>query len=314
MLQTPAATPSSRRAAIAFLLASAFCGTLETVFIRMIGDGLGVGQILLVRAGAQILLTAVLGGMFTGSGITMLRTHRLMGHLTRGSLAAVAWWCYFMSFRSLDLPLATTISFSSQLWLLVLAWPVLGERVTPERAAMALLGFAGVVVAVEVWQPTTLDWRISYGLCGSFLGAVMTLITRSLSATERTITIMFYMALMVFLSAIPQAAITWKPISAPQAGLLVLLSLSGTCATYCMVEAYRRAEASSLAPYPYSRFVFAAILGFALFGDPLKPATMVGAVMIALSNVLPVLLARRRREATARAAAGDAKGRQPAGE
>jgi drug/metabolite transporter (DMT)-like permease len=281
------------RYAAAFLIAASLLGTLETVFIRMIGDSLAVGQTLLVRAGAQVVLTAILGGMFTGSGITMLRTKRVKGHLARGTLAAVAWWCYFMSFRSLELPLATTISFSSQLFLLVLAWPVLGERVTLQRAAMALLGFAGVVVAVELWEPTHLDWRILYGLTGSFLGAIMILITRSLSFTERTETIMFYMALVVFLSAIPQAALTWKPIQAKDVGLLVLLSLSGTAATYCVVEAYRRAEASALAPYPYSRFVFAAGFGFVLFGDTLRPATFVGAAMIALSNVLPILLSRR---------------------
>ena len=283
------------RYAAAFLIAASLLGTLETVFIRMIGDSLAVGQTLLVRAGAQLVVMAILGGMFTGSGITMLRTKRVKGHLARGTLAAVAWWCYFMSFRSLELPLATTISFSSQLFLLVLAWPVLGERVTLQRVAMALLGFAGVVVAVELWEPTHLDWRILYGLTGSFLGAIMILITRSLSFTERTETIMFYMALVVFISAIPQAALTWKPIQAKDIGLLALLSISGTAATYCVVEAYRRAEASALAPYPYSRFVFAAGFGFVLFGDPLRPATLVGAAMIALSNILPLLLARRAR-------------------
>jgi formate dehydrogenase len=60
-------------------------------------------------------------------------------------------------------------------------------------------------------------------------------------------------------------------------------------------EAYRRAEASSLAPYPYTRFVFAAVLGYFIFSDPIRPATLVGAVMIALSNVLPIVLARRKK-------------------
>ncbi len=295
------------RYAAAFLIAASLLGTLETVFIRIIGDSLAIGQILLVRAGAQVLLTAILGGMFTGSGITMLRTKRIKGHFARGSLAAIAWWCYFMSFRSLELPLATTISFSSQLFLLVLAWPVLGERVTMERAAMALLGFAGVVIAVELWQPTRLDWRILYGLTGSFLGAIMILITRSLSFTERTDTIMFYMATVVFLSAIPQAALTWKPLDAANMGLLILLSLSGTAATYCFVEAYRRAEASALAPYPYSRFIFAAGFGYALFGDALRPATLVGAAMIALSNILPILRSRRKRAAAALQQGSDEK-------
>jgi drug/metabolite transporter (DMT)-like permease len=281
------------RIAATFLICAALFGTFETVFIRLIGDRLGVGQMLLVRSGAQVIFVSILGGMLTGKGVGMLRTQRLRGHLARGSLAAIAWWCYFMSFRSLGLPLATTLSFSTQLFLLVLAWPMLGERVTGECVAMALLGFCGVVVAVELWNPTGLDWRVIYGLTGSCLGAMMILITRSLSFTERTETIMFYMALVVFISAIPQAMLDWRPLGAHDLALLLLLSMTGTTATFCMVEAYKRAEASALAPFPYSRLVFAAVLGHFIFNDPVKPATLAGAGLIALSNILPVLRARR---------------------
>lgn len=289
------------RVAATFLICAALFATIESACVRLIGERLSLGQMLMVRAGFQVLLAGVLGGLFTGRGTAMLRTKRIGGHFSRGFLASVSWWCYFMSFRSLDLPLATTLSFSSQLFLLLLAWPVLGERITGERVMLALIGFAGVLVAVEIWQPTGLDWRVSYGLVSACLGATMVLITRSLSFTERTETIMFYMAVMVFLSAAPQAWLDWRPVQPGDVGILVLLSITGTMGTFCMVEAYRRAEASALAPYPYSRLVFAAILGHFLFNDPLKPATLAGAGLIALSNLLPFIRARRaqRRQETA---------------
>lgn len=277
------------------LVGASFFGTLETVFIRLIGEQMSLGQILLFRAGAQVVLVSLLAGAFTGNGLSVMRTKRIWGHLSRGCLASVAWWCAFMSFRTLELPLATTLSFSSQLFLLVLAWPMLGERVTPARVAATLLGLSGVLVALEMWKPSGLDWRVSYGLTSAFLGAIMILITRSLTFTERTDTIMFYLAGVVFLSAIPQAIVTWRPMEFRDMAFLAGLSLSGTLATYLFVEAYRRAEASALAPYPYSRFVFAAVLGYFIFSDPIRPATLVGAVMIALSNVLPIVLARRKK-------------------
>ncbi|WP_293858304.1 DMT family transporter [uncultured Alsobacter sp.] len=281
------------RIAATLLITAAFFGTIEATFIRLIGDRLGLGQMLVFRSGAQVLLVCALGGMFTGKGVGMLRTHRLKGHLARGSLAAIVWYCTFMNFRSLDMPLATTLSFSSQLFILLLAWPVIGERITREKAAMAGIGFLGVVVAVELWNPSGLDWRISYGLTGSCLGALMILITRSLSLTEKTETIMFYMAFIVFLSAVPQAALDWRPIDSTLLAELVMLSVFGTTGTFFMVEAYRRAEASALAPFPYSRFIFAVAFGHMVFGDPIKTATIAGAALIALSNVLPVLRARR---------------------
>jgi drug/metabolite transporter (DMT)-like permease len=277
------------------LITAAFFGTLEATFIRLIGDRLGLGQMLIFRSGAQVLLVCALGGMFTGKGVGMLRTARLRGHIARGSLSAIVWWCTFMNFRSLDMPLATTLSFSSQLFILLLAWPVIGERITAEKAVMAFIGFLGVVVAVELWNPSGLDWRIAYGLTGSCLGALMILITRSLSLTDKTETIMFYMALIVFLSAVPQAALDWRPIDSGLLAELVLLSVFGTMGTFLMVEAYRRAEASALAPFPYTRFIFAVTLGHMVFGDPIKTATIAGAGLIAFSNILPILRARRSR-------------------
>lgn len=284
---------SQRSIAPLLLIVAALFGTCETVLIRLIGEQLSLGQILMFRAGAQVLLVSLLAGVLTGNGLAMMRTKRIWGHLSRGALASVAWWCGFMSFRLLELPLATTLSFSSQLFLLLLAWPMLGERVTRSRIAATLLGLAGVLVALEMWRPGGIDWRVSYGLTSAFLGAIMTILTRSLTFTERTETIMFYMAGVVFLSAVPQAVVTWVPFQPRTIALMTLLALSGTMATYFFVEAYRRAEASALAPYPYSRFIFAAIFGYLLFADPIRPATLVGAVLIALGNLLPVMVARR---------------------
>ena len=46
------------------------------------------------------------------------------------------------------------------------------------------------------------------------------------------------------------------------------------------MEAYRRAEASALAPYVYTRLVFAAALGTWLFGDVIAGSTVAGALLI----------------------------------
>ena len=284
---------SQRSIAPLLLIGSALFGTMETVLIRLIGEGLSLGQVLMFRAGAQVVLVSVLAGVLTGSGLGVVRTKRIWGHLARGGLASIAWWCGFMSFRLLELPLATTLSFSSQLFLLLLAWPLLGERITPSRVVATLLGLAGVLVALEMWRHDEFDWRVSYGLTGAFIGAIMIILTRSLTFTERTETIMFYMAAVVFLSAVPQAVATWVPLQPRTLALMTLLALSGTTATYLFVEAYRRAEASALAPFPYTRFIFAAVFGYLVFADPIRPATIVGAVLIALGNLLPVIVARR---------------------
>jgi len=136
------------------------------------------------------------------------------------------------------------------------------------------------------------------------MGSVMILITRSLSFTDRTETILFYMALVVFLSAIPQCFFCWKPLEYRSTSLLLLwMALSGTIGAWLMVEAYRHAEASALAPYTYVRLVFAAALGVWLFADTIAVTTVIGALLIVASNVAMALyVARKTRLADPRTA------------
>ena len=280
----------------ALMIACALMGTLEAVFLRLLGSQASQGQVLLFRSGTQLLLVAGVATTMAGGLAAILRTQRLGKHLTRGSLAAVSWWCYFMSFKTLPLALATTLSFSAQLFVLVLVWPVLGERVTRPQLASTLVGFVGVLMAAGIWSPMTLDANVFYGLASALLGAVMILITRSLSFTERTETIMFYMGLVVFLSAIPQCLFDWTPLDMRSFVLLTLMAFTGTLGAWLMVEAYRRAEASALAPYGYARLLFAAGLGFWLFADTIAPSTVAGALLIVASNLGLMLYVARRRK------------------
>lgn len=280
------------------MVASALMGTLEAVFLRLLGDQGSQAQVLLFRSGMQLALVAGVGAAMTGGVAAMLKTRRLRKHLLRGSLAAVSWWCYYMNFKTLPLALASTLTFSSQLFVLLLVWPMLGERVTRAQVVTTLVGFTGVLIATGIWNPMTLDWNVMYGLASALLGAVMIMITRSLAFTERTETIMFYMALVVFLTAIPQCMFDWTPLHARSLVLLLLLALSGTLAAWLMVEAYCRAEASALAPYGYSRLVFAAALGYWLFADPIAASTVSGALLIVASNVaLLAFVAHQRKRA-----------------
>jgi drug/metabolite transporter (DMT)-like permease len=268
------------------MVASALMATLEAVFLRELGHRASQAQVLLFRSGTQLVLVA-LGAAVLARGLgALVRTHRLSVHLWRGGLAAVSWWCYYMSFKTLPLALATTLTFAAQLFVIALVWPMLRERVTPAQLLATVVGFVGVLVAAGVWDPSTLDWHVSYGFASAFMGAVMILITRSLSFTDRTDTIMFYMALVVFVSAIPQAVFDWPPVDARVFGLLLAMGLMGTLGAWLMVEAYRRSEASALAPYAYTRLVFAAVLGTWLFGDVVAASTIAGALLIVGSNLV----------------------------
>jgi drug/metabolite transporter (DMT)-like permease len=264
--------------------------TAEVCCLRLLGDRVSQGQIILFRAGAQIVLAV--GWIAATGGTRLLRTRRLGSHLVRGLLSVVGWWLYYKSFRSLDLALATTLSFTSQIFVLVLAWPVLGEKVTGHRLGATLVGFAGIAIALNIWTAQVPPAAV-YGLAGALVGAVLLLVTRALAATEQTATIMVYLASVVFLAAIPQAAFDWRPLRPDDLALLGVLAVLGTVGNALLVEAYRHAEASALAPYPYSRLLFSAVAGWFVFGEVATLSTLAGAVLI-VGSIIYLLVAESR--------------------
>lgn len=261
--------------------------TLETVLLRWLGDQISMGQTLLARAGVQLVVISFIGLGLQRRGRELFRTQRLGGHLGRSVMAAVAWLCYYTSFQVLPLGLATTLTFSSQFFVLLLSRPILRERVSLGSVVGTTVGFAGVLVSTGLWDPQQSDWRIIFGFISSLLGAFMLLMTRSLTFTESTDTILFYMPLVVFFTALPQAWLDWRPLTVQTGGLLLLFGLVGTLASWGHVQAYRHGRPSVLAPWTYLRLGMGVGAGAWFFGDPLTMAMAAGVGLILLGALIP---------------------------
>ena len=266
------------------LMVSGLVATIEVVCAKLLGDHATSGQVVLFRALGQVVLVS--GYVIAMGGVSVLRTNRIRIHVLRGALSALSWWMYYTSFRVLDLALATTLSFSSQIFVVILAALFLDETFTWRRMGATLLGLAGIAVAMQIWNLQAVDGRAIYGLGSAFLGAVIVIITSSLSRTERTPTIMFYIGMIVFMASIPQAVINWKPLGTREVMLLSTVGVLGTASMWLMVEAYRYAEASALAPFPYTRLLLSAVAGALLFGEMLRTETFLGAVLVVASALM----------------------------
>ena len=267
-------------AGVGLLLLSILLATLEAVVVRLMADRIGVGQLLLIRSLAQMALALAIARVLQGSALAVLPTPRMGTHMLRSVLTAVSWLCYYKSFQLLPIGLATTLMFASQFFVLLLAWPMLREPVSRQSVVATSIGFAGVVIAAGLWQPQQVDWRVIFGFVSALLGAIMLLLTRALTRTESTQTILFYMPSMVFLSAIPQAWLDWRPLSATDGVYLLAFALVGTLAGWAHVDAYRHARPSLLAPVTYFRLATGLATGAWFFGDPITGAMLLGVGLI----------------------------------
>jgi drug/metabolite transporter (DMT)-like permease len=252
--------PMARAALLA--LCSALFFTLETVVAKAL-SGVPLATVVLARALGQLAWTVP---SLARDPIGTVRTRQLRLNLLRGALSGVSWFLYFTAFAALPLADATVLSFTSVLFVTALAGPVLGEHVNWRRWAAALVGFLGVVCILRPGA-VEIGWPVAASILSAFLGACIVLTTKTLARSERTQTIMFYIGVVTTAIALPVAlpGLAWHGWA--NLGLLVLTGLCGPVAMHLWINALRLADASAIVPISYTRLIFAAAFGIAMFGE-----------------------------------------------
>jgi drug/metabolite transporter (DMT)-like permease len=164
--------------AVLLLILAAFVFNLEVALVRYVGHRATAEQVIFCRALPQLL---ILVAWFAWTGRWHeLKTQHPNLHAARCLVSLAAWWLYYQSFIRLDLALATTLTFTTQLFVVAFAGPVLGEKVGWRRA----IGFAGVLVVTGVGT-VRFDPAMLYGLCSAVSGAIIVFLTRTLTRTRR---------------------------------------------------------------------------------------------------------------------------------
>ncbi len=276
----------------ALLLAlAAVLFTAESMLVRISAPVANEAQIVFFRSVAQLVLSAFV--IWRLGDIRRLATNRPMLHVLRGVTSLLTWWLYYISFRVLDLALATTLTFTTSLFVVALAAPLLGEQVGRVRWIATILGFVGIGIAVGPSAGASVA-GVTVGLLAAAGGAAIVVLNRMLSRTEDTATIMMWIGVVTTLGSAPVAWYLWEPLGLGDAAVVAATGLLGALGMWLTIEAYRVGEASALAPVPYLRFVIAAVIGVVFFGETLGPALLLGAALVVIASLLTVRHEMRR--------------------
>lgn len=189
---------------------------------------------------------------------------------------------------------ATAISFVAPLLVVLLARPVLGERIGAVRWAAVLAGFGGVLLVARPGGSLDPFGVLMVG-CAALCGTAYQLLSRLLAASESTLTLLFHAALagtLCFGLSLPWMPAAPRP-SALEWGLLFSLGVSGGLGHYLFTRAYRHASASLLAPFTYLQLLWAGLLGWLVFARVPDGLTLLGMGIIAGAGVVVALQQRR---------------------
>jgi drug/metabolite transporter (DMT)-like permease len=187
--------------------------------------------------------------------------------------------------QHLPLTDATALQFTSPLFMTALSAMFLAERVGRHRWAAVVIGFVGVLIMARP-VPGHLNLEgVTLGIL-SALGAAGAMVTiRQIADTERGPTIVFYFTLGGVALGLVGSAFHWVTPDPLTLAMLILAGLFGGVGQLLLTEALRNAPVGVVAPFDYTQLVWAAGLGFLVWGELPHPLTLIGAVIVAGSGV-----------------------------
>jgi drug/metabolite transporter (DMT)-like permease len=263
------------------------CGTvlwlsLMALAARELAASYSVIQIVLVRnvVGFLVILAIVLH-----QGISVMRTGRIGLHIVRNAFHIVALSGWFYGIGLLPLAEVFVLELTLPIWVLLMAAPVLGERLTRTRLIAVGLGFAGILIVlrpgIALIDPVAL---VVLAAAAGFAAANVA--TKILTRTDSALTIVFWMfAIQLAMSigpalpgmALPQAVL-WPWIAA--------VGVTGIAAHYCTARALGLAESGIVIPLHYLRVPLIAWLGWLIYDERVDAWLWLGGLVIFIGAMI----------------------------
>ncbi len=267
-----------------WLIMGGLLATIMITGIKFVGQRLPVLEILFFR---QMFVFIMLGPVLVKEFPGAFRTKRPRMHLARCAVSIVAMTTGFTAIVHLPLAEATAISFSRALFATLLAVVILKELVGVRRWIATFIGFFGVLIIVRP-SPEEINFYAVLALFSAALVACNLIMTKTLSATERPTTIMAYHAGTLTIAYAGPAWWLWIQPTIAEITFIIGIAVLMSAVQYCMIRGYKEAQASAAQPLEYVRLLYAAGIGFAVFGEIPTSWTWAGAALIIGSSLYTI--------------------------
>ena len=264
---------------ILFILASAFCFACMNACVRMAGDVPTFQKSFFRNFVALIIAVATL--LREGKGFRPASPKNWKYLLARAFCGTVGILCNFYAVDHLLLSDASMLNKMSPFFAIIVSFFLLHERLTLVQLGSVLGAFVG---ALFIIKPTlsNLDLIPSLiGLLGGLGAGIAYSFVRLMGQKgERGSYIVFVFSAFSCVVTLPYFLAVHAPMTLSQVLWLVGAGAFGAGGQFGITAAYCCAPARELSVYDYSQVIFAAVIGFLLFGDRPDVFSFIGYVLI----------------------------------
>ncbi|MBT7447067.1 MAG: DMT family transporter [Tateyamaria sp.] len=274
-------TLPSQNKAIAYTLISIFFFSFMGIFIRKSSENIHIMEVIFFR---NLLACLIIIPVMSSSGLASFKMNRPGLFVWRAIFVSIGMFSGFSAITLIPLAQATAISFTTPIFVTILAVFLLGEVIKFRRVAAIFVGFIGMLIIV---QPGV--GSISLGIILAFIGAffhsINLLIVKKLTANESANAIVVWMVIMLVPISFVPAIFVWEWPSALTWLYLWCLAFCGTVGHSFFTRAYSLADITSLQPFQFIKLPMIAFLAWVIFSELPLYWTWLGGLTIFSSTV-----------------------------
>lgn len=268
------------------IIASEVAILFSGMIIKQITNDVPLEQIVFLR---NIMGLALLMPWLFNKGFSRLYTKRLPMHLFRGAVGVSAMVCMYYVWGHLPLAQAALLKQTSPLFIPVIAFFWLNEKIGRKTIIALFIGFVGVILIIS---PDTNESNFNFAVIVALLGAIFAGVAkvsiRKMRDTETPGRIVFYFALVGTVVSVIPAIFAWVELTTLQWLYLAGIAVSSTIGQLLLSKAYGLAPAGQLGPYTYASVAFAALFGWLIWSEVLVLSTWLGIIIIIFAGILAV--------------------------
>ncbi len=263
------------------LVAMAFISTMDATVKALVEENVPVIQILAIR-GLIIVPLIMLGCLLKGE-MQLLKAHNKKAQLIRSCVGFFAPFGFFIGLQTLPISDAVVIFFAGSFFITLFSILFLKEKVGVHRWTTIVIGFIGVYIATK---PSGEGQAFGYMmvLLSTLCYAIIFVMGRKLSATETTLSLVFWFNATVSGLSLAVLPWYWQTTNLEQTALIIFASLLAFAGHYGITAAFKLSQASLLAPLEYTCLIWAVGFDYFFWGVLPRSTTWIGAGLIIISG------------------------------
>jgi drug/metabolite transporter (DMT)-like permease len=289
------AAPNRTLTGILFMLAASSMFPVMNGLVQVMSARYTTEQIVWARAASHFVF--ILALFVPPLGVAVVRTATPKWQIIRSMVHLLSMLFFFTGVKYLPLAKAASISFTAPFFVALLAWPMLGERITPNRLLAVIVAFVGVLIVIRPGSDV-FQWASLYMLGSALCYGLYQILTRYVAGHDPAETTAVYSALVGTVVMSVVVPFFWTPIASwGDAALLFSLGIIGGTAHYFVARAMVYAQANIIAPFGYWQLIGSVFVGYLISGYLPDAFTWLGAGIIVCAGLYVAWCETRARPA-----------------